>query len=255
VSSPSGIAEDIQIDPFRNLILSPTEGPAFTGAPATYVVAKNTPTVTVFDNAIGGLNSLFAFPDSAAEDCATGIALSSVEDTTEIFMADLTQATFTPGSPSGTWSAPSQLQTLSDFTLLSDGINGIAVAPGSHLGVVTGENGGTQFGAIQLPATSGTGTPSILDWAAADMPNTPDGVAWDASGDPHAITAYLSPNSNKAMGLLTNSPGSPFGAPTFLAQIDLQALLSAPRTAGTHRVDPTFDLVANKIVTFVKVLP
>jgi hypothetical protein len=251
VSSPAGISEDIQIDPFRNLILSPTEGGP--SSPATYVLVQTAPAVALFDNVIGGLNR-FENPDSAAEDCVTGIALASVENTNEVFLADLTQATFTPGSPTGTWTAPSQLQTLSDFTLLSDGLNGIAIAPSSHLGVVAGEFGGTQFGAIQLPATSGSGTPSVVDWAAADMPNTPDGAAWELSEDPHAVTAYVSPNSSKAFGLLTNSP-SPIGTPTFLAQIDLQALLNAPRTAGTHRVDPTFDLVANKVVTFIKVLP
>jgi len=253
VSSPAGISEDIQIDPFRNLILSPTEGNP-PSSPATYVLVQTTPTAAVFDNVISGLNSQFERPDSAAEDCVTGIALASVEDTNEVFLADLTQAAFTPGSPTGTWTAPSQLQSLTDFTLLSEGVNGIAVAPSSHLGVVAGEFGGTQFAVIQLPATSGSGTPSLVDWAASDMPHTPDGVAWALGEDPHALTAYVSPNSSKAFGLLTNSP-PPVGTPTFLAQVDLQALLKAPRTPGTHRVDPTFDLVANNVVVFIKVRP
>ena len=218
------------------------------------MLVQTTPTAAVFDNVISGLNSQFERPDSAAEDCVTGIALASVEDTNEVFLADLTQAAFTPGSPTGTWTAPSQLQSLTDFTLLSEGVNGIAVAPSSHLGVVAGEFGGTQFAVIQLPATSGSGTPSLVDWAASDMPHTPDGVAWALGEDPHALTAYVSPNSSKAFGLLTNSP-PPVGTPTFLAQVDLQALLNAPRTPGTHRVDPTFDLVANNVVIFIKVRP
>jgi hypothetical protein len=53
------------------------------------------------------------------------------------------------------------------------------------------------------------------------------------------------------------------GEPTFLAVIDLKALLAAPRKAGvdaggnfcsacTHSVDPSYDLVAHGVITFVK---
>jgi hypothetical protein len=112
---------------------------------------------------------------------ATGIVLASTEElfspgTGQIFIAALTQATFTPGSP-GTWSAPSQLQTLSDFAspALSFGPPGLAVATGSHIAIVTGEFGGSGFGAIQLPSTSGSGTPSISDWVECNILNDPKG--------------------------------------------------------------------------------
>jgi len=38
---------------------------------------------------------------------------------------------------------------------------------------------------------------------------------------------------------------------TYLAVIDLQALLSAPRTVGTHTVDPSYDLLAHGVVRYV----
>lgn len=42
--------------------------------------------------------------------------------------------------------------------------------------------------------------------------------------DPHTVTAYVSPNSHKAYGVLENSDFS------FVAIVDLEGLLSATRT-------------------------
>ena len=47
---------------------------------------------------------------------------------------------------------------------------------------------------------------------------------------------------------MANGCGVP---PTFLGVIDLQGLLNAPRLAGTHTVDPTYDLITNGVVTYV----
>ena len=179
--------------------------------------------------------------DSAAEDCSTGIALSSVEGTGQLFLTNLMQATFT----GATWTAPSQFQTLPEFATFNAGTSGIAVESGTHLGVVTGEFGGSAFGAIQLPTTTVTGAPSVTDWAAANVPSDPSGVAWAMGLDPHTVTVYRSPTSNKSFGVFVN------GSRTFLAVVDLQALLAAPRTTGTHNVQPTFNLVTNNVVRFV----
>lgn len=165
----------------------------------------------------------FTFFDSAAEDCTTGIALATTENAGNIFIADLTQATFTPGTP-GAWSAPGQVVDIPDFDGFSAGTCGIAVAPGTHLGIVTGEFGGALEGVIQLPATSGSGTPAFVDWVAFTMPNDPSGAMWQEGFDPHTVTAYVSPNSKKAFGVMANETF------TFLAVADLQGLLSAPRT-------------------------
>src|SRR5215472_6008224 len=150
-------SEDVSIDPVRKLILSPNESSIY------QLVNIGTLPATLFNN-----TNTTSFPtyDSAAEDCTTGIALATDEDTGNLFIADLTQATFTPGAaPSpGTWTAPSQLQNFPEFESLSAGTNGIAVAPGTHLGIVTGEFGGNVQGVIQLPASSGSGIPAVVDW-------------------------------------------------------------------------------------------
>jgi hypothetical protein len=244
------VSENIAVDPTRNLIMSPDESGIYD---LVKIGAGGTLTEFANNTGVGTL-------DSAAEDCSTGIALSSLEFSDQVFITDLTQAKFTSGSP-GTWTAPSQAQNFPDFENFAAGTDGIAVAPGtSHLGIVTGEFGGNQFGVLQLPKTAGSGTPAIGDWAGAAIPNTPDGVFFSAGFDPHTITAYTSPNNQKAYGVIADWA---LGTPSFLAIIDLQALLAAPRKAGvdaggspcstcTHSVDPSYDLVAHGVIRFVK---
>ena len=208
-------SEDVSIDPIRHLVLSPNE------RPGNYqILNTSTSTPMLFNNTT---TFGFTFFDSAAEDCTTGIALATTENAGNIFIADLTQATFTPGTP-GTWSAPGQVVDIPDFDGFSAGTCGIAVAPGTHLGIVTGEFGGALEGVIQLPATSGSGTPAFVDWVAFTMPDDPSGAMWSEGRDPHTVTAYVSPNSKKAFGVMANETF------TFLAVADLQGLLSAPRT-------------------------
>ena len=241
--SAATISEDVSIDPNRNLILSPDEG-------GIYDLYKISPSgsLTEYQNAVAPGNYL----DSAAEDCTTGIALSTNEGTDKLYITDLTQATFTApsgGKSFGTWTAPGQMVSFPEFGNFAAGTDGISVAAGTtHLGIVEGEFGGNTFGVFQLPATSGTGTPAFVDYAAAVMPNTPDGVGFSAGYDPHTITAYTSPNNGKAYGLIADWAS---GTPTYVGVVDLQALLSAPRTAGTHYVDPTYDLVAHGVVRYV----
>jgi hypothetical protein len=233
------VSEDVVWDQGRNLVLSPGEG-------GVYDLFKTSGSGGEFGNPISSDGEL----DSAAEDCTTGIALSTVEQyggTPELYIGDLTQATFVPGSP-GTWTtAGQQVQSFPEFSSFAYPTAGIAVTPGTHLGVVTGEFCGNAFAAIQLPSTSGSGTPSVLDDAAAVMPNTPDGNVFAQGLDPHTVTAYLSPNNGKSYGIMANGC---FVPPTYLGVIDLQALLSAPRT-GPHTVDPTYDLIAHGVVTYV----
>jgi hypothetical protein len=214
---PAGVetSEDVSIDPIRHLVLSPNEQRDY------QILNISTSTAKLFNNT--GFVTTGA-PDSAAEDCTTGIALSTLEGTGSLYIADLTQAVFTPGTP-GTWTdTASQTQVFPEFATFAAGTNGIAVAPGSHLAIVTGEFGGNLEGVIQLPATSGTGTPAATDWVAFTVPNLASGAPWSQGFDPHTVTAYVSPNSHKAFGVLEDAD---FG---FLAVVDLQGLLSAPRT-------------------------
>jgi hypothetical protein len=228
-------SEDISIDPVRRLILSATEAGNF----------------QIIDSASGAVfNSATNFAltlNATAEDCSTGIAAAPGEFSSFIVITDLSQAVYTPGAP-GTWSAPTTVQDFPDFlSFTAAGVSGMAVAPGSHLAGVTDEFGGPAFGVVQLPATGGAGAPVAVDYVAASMPNDPSGAAWDMGLDPHTVTAYTSPNTGKATLAISNL------ARTYLALVDMQALLAAPRTPGTNTVDPTFDLTAlpNPVIRFV----
>ncbi len=223
-------SEDISIDPVRHLVLSPNEASNY------QLVNITTSTAALFNNQLDG-----GTLDSAGEDCTTGIALATDEGTGDLFIADLTQAVFTPGTP-GTWTdTASAFVNFPEFDAMSAGTNGIAVAPGTHLGVVTGEFGGNLEGVIQLPATSGSGTPAFVDYVAFTVPSPPaPEEGWSEGFDPHTVTAYVSPNSNKAYAVLENSDFS------FVAIVDLQGLLSAPRTG--HVVN---EPLPTGLVTFI----
>jgi hypothetical protein len=242
------VSEDISIDPGRNLILSPNESGQYP------LLALNSSTGAVtgeFDRsfATGG-----GEPDSAAEDCSTGIALASDEFTSDVFAADLSQATLTAGSP-GSWTSPFTLFTLTGTTAFSAGISGISVAQGSsHQAIVSGEFGGNTFGVLQLQSASGTGgsAPNLPDYVSGLMPNTPDGLAFTAGCDPHTLTAYTSPNTGKAIGLYAGWT-SGCGIPKWIGVIDLSAALTATRTAGTHMISPAVNLLTSGIVTYIKV--
>ena len=225
-------AEDMVIDPGRNLLLSPSEG----SSNHDYELL-NLSTSKVFDFVPPGLPTQTFLLDSAAEDCSTGVGLSTMEGTGDLLLLNLGQASFT----APTWSAPSNVQTFSVFEspLLSDGTNGIAIESGTHLGVVAGEFGGAGFGVIQLPASSVTGAPAVVDWVQANMPNDPSGSPWSMGRDPHTVTVYRSPTSGRAFAVIAN------GAKTFLAVVDMQALLSATRSSPN-----TVTTIGSGIVTF-----
>ena len=70
-------------------------------------------TAKLFNNPVTGAPELIR----RVEDCTTGIALATRQFTGDLFIADLTQATFTPGTP-GTWSAPSQIVNFPEFDSL-----------------------------------------------------------------------------------------------------------------------------------------
>jgi hypothetical protein len=230
IPAGAGTSEDVSIDPVRHLILSPNESFENEGQSDYQIVNISTSPPTLFNNPLSELGPQSW--DSAGEDCTTGIALATDEGTGDLFIADLTQAVFTPGTSGmpGSWTdAASQLVNFPEFDDLAAGTCGIAVAPGTHLGVVTGEFGGDVEGVFQLPATSGSGTPAFVDYVAFTVPAPPTEETWDEGLDPHTVTAYVSPNTRKAYAVLEN------GAFTYVAIVDLQGMLSAPRT-GAHVV-------------------
>jgi len=243
VPANNEVSEDILWDPFRNLILSPDEGDNYDLFQVTTPlgVIPDSKTVTENSNQVSGVDGEF---DSAGEDCSTGVALATDEGGSDLYVVNLDQVKFS----SGTWSAPSQLQYFPEFSGLSAGPCPVAVAPGTtHLGIVSGEFGGATFAAIELPSSSVSGVPSVLDYAYATMPNTPDGDGFSNGYDPHTTTAYTSPNSGKAYGVMASWAS---GEPAYVGVIDLKALLAAPRS-GAHTVDPSYDLIKNNVVRYV----
>jgi hypothetical protein len=234
-ASPSGrISEASLLDPTRSasggpgaLLLSATEDA--TGDKNFEIVDVTTSTSPAFyENSIVVGATVYGF-DSTGEDCSTGIALAPVEETdpnppaSRVYLGDLTQATYVPGAP-GTWTtAGQQIQVLSEATL-NFGASGVAVAQGTHTGILSGEFGGDAITAIALPATSGSGIPSITDWVTCHI-----GSGFSNGFDPHTLTAYQSPNSGHAIGVLANSDAS------LLAVVDLTEMLNTttvPRTVG-----------------------
>jgi hypothetical protein len=218
-------SEDASIDPNRHLVLSPNESSNY----QLLDISAGTDKAKVLNNPISKRGLSFEF-DSAGEDCTTGIALASTEGLGDLYIADLTQATF--DTTKGTWTdTASQVQSFPEFLALSSQTCGIAVAPGKHFGLVTGEFGGNLEGVIQLPASSGTGTPAVLDWVVFTVPNEPTGATFSLGFDPHTVTAYVSPNIGKALGVMAD------GTPNCLAIADLEGLIKAPRTGpGSHTV-------------------
>jgi hypothetical protein len=213
------VTENISIDPTRGYILSPNE--------------FNVYDIVQFNSSTGGFTGEFGQPvsapgelDSAGEDCSTGIALSAGEFSNNVYLADLTQATFVSGAP-GSWTAPQV--TPSIIGVYSGGLSGVAVAPGpGHLAAVTGELGGSSFSILQLPSTSGSGLPAIVDYAYVSCI-----TGLSAGFDPHTLSAYTSANDGKAYVVFANWTT---GSPASLAVVDMAGVLARPRMADGHTV-------------------
>ncbi len=200
-------------------------------------------------------------PEVTAIDTSTDIAYVTFHTPSSCFnnppndiaLFDMSQATFTLGSGStnNSWdTAGKNIQSLADLGV--NGIDPISVEPNNHVAMVAG--GSTAFGALQLPSTSGSGTPAIVDYVGANMPNDPTGVAWTGWSQPSGLATYVSPNTYRPYGVMLNSPAG--GKPTFLAIVDIEALLAAPRDNGmngsVHMVAADgINLVTEGIVRFV----
>ena len=227
----ANISEDIAIDPVLNLILSPGESNNFE------LVNVTTTTPAFFENTVPVLTST-GISDSAGEDCDTHIALAPFESgsaTTMVSIADLSQATYSPGAPGapGMWTAPSLVQTLSGSDLTVPTPAGpIAVARGTHIGVLAEEGGGFTITAFALPPTH-TNLPAILDWVTGNISTS---FSSGSGCDPHTVTAYMSPSPpNHAIALIANggtTPGGPCVKPSMLAVVDLTKMLTLARTGG-----------------------
>ncbi len=215
----------------------------------------------------GGTGFDAMLPDTSAIDENTNIAYVSFHTPAlciatppnAIALFDMKQATFTPGTAgaSGTWdTAGKQVQLLSDLDL--NGVDSMSVESAGHVAIL---GSGTQlFGALQLPSSSGTGTPAVTDWVSANMPNDPASTPWNGWSLPNGVATYLSPTSSKPMAIMLNSVrdngGNRTGVGPYLAVVDIQALLALPReSVGGHQVAAANDgqaLVNAGILRFVR---
>ena len=208
----------------------------------------------------GGTTQRDALPDSGAYDIKTGIAYGtfrSPSDCTgantveDLAMFDMTQATF--DTAAGTWSDTGKhIQTLTEMTNLTNGLTGIAIPTGLSMAIVADRRelfgGGSGFGALSLPTTSGTGTPALADWVQASMPNDPSNKPWLMSNMPNGLTAYVSPNNAKGYGVIVNRTR------TYAAVVDIAGLLGATRSSA-HTISSSTDLITPGIVRFVDIRP
>ena len=248
----TAISEDPLIDPSRNvlglntatgnpagaLLLSPSED-------NNYEILDITMTTTpsFFERSITNGGEA----ESAAEDCQTGIILTSYEFTSpsQVFVADLNSTTFTPGAP-GSWSGLSAINTLTGSSV-SAGPCGLSVAQGTHTAILTGEFGGNNVTAIALPPSSGVVI--LPGWISCAIPNDPTGAPWETGNDPHTVIAYMSPNDGHAYALVANGGEV---APTYVAKIDLTMMLALTESSAGSHVCASTTLPAG-LVTFIAV--
>ena len=153
ISNAKQISEDLLIDPLHDppLLLSAAEG--LHGLTPNYelVDIADTANPVYYENPIGRDPAYpGGVPDSSGEDCSTGIALAPLEGEEHVpsylYLADLNQLTY----GSGQWTAASGFQLLTESNL-EYGPSGIAIAQGTHIGVVTGEHEDPNITAIILP--------------------------------------------------------------------------------------------------------
>jgi hypothetical protein len=192
--------------------------------------------------------------DSAAID-TTGVAIAGAEFTGDYVLSNLTESHKTAGTP-GTWSGPTTVQNLPEVAdSFQTGATELSLATGSHLAVIADENATPSFGVLKLPSQTVSGAPKIQDYAIAQMPYDPSDLPWSTGPDPHAVTAFalkaalgggaITSGTARGFGFLLNADS------TYIAVVDLDALLNAPRLSGTHTVDPAYDLLGNNVVIFV----
>ena len=147
--APSGsfanISEDVLVDPNPNLLLSPSELNNYE------IINLTGATPAFFENGSIGTGGAL---DSAAQDCSTGIILAPAEfepipclhrglNASHVFR-------WLTRNMDCTLNATNAVGVLS-----FRGASGLAVAQGTHIGIVAGEFGGSAITAIKLPATSG----------------------------------------------------------------------------------------------------
>lgn len=192
--------------------------------------------VRLFDSTVG------SFPDAAAFDTSTNIAVIPDEFTGNQYLINMGQSVFS----SGQFSAPSTVFPL-NFTACGGELHDwslVSVESSNHLLFL-----GTEFAdcaAVETMPTAGVSgappNPAVFHWG--HMP-TPDGVTWNNGADPHGIAVFTSVVDGRAYGFLIRSDKE------WVARIDMAGVRNASLKAGggTDEVDLT------PFVSFLKTRP
>lgn len=242
---PAPIAENFGYNPSTNQIWSPQEETNNEEEDLVDVAGATWYAITP------SLSSILNEPDAGAVDSTTNVAMSLDEFSGNTAIVPLSAATLaTPGpgmNPPG---------TLTDALATTNNImqdsgcetNAISIDPTNHVAFISGEYSSPDcVGAVQLPASAPSSpfTPTSYMWIPA-LPNTPDGSSFDSALDPHVAATFYLPGSGDLYGLIFNYSRS------YIAVVDITKLLAAPPSAADpHQVDPSYDLFANGVLTYV----
>ncbi len=256
--------ENFGYDPVNNRIYSPeyADGGSVTSTDEyLWVIDVNTSKVyhwskrmvdTTTDPVYGlpelvstGIGSMTA--DAVAVDPSTGLMTIGHEWTPLLLALNMSAATFSDST--ATFDAPYAVVPLQNVYSPSGYLTtGMVIEPSSHIMFLEGEFG-DDIGAAQMPIASTPGSFTITSYTSAQMPTPttvcPSVSTWSNVGDPHGLSAFTAVINNQPMGLLIDS------SKTCLAIVDLNKLLSAPKQPGTNTVSPTYDLLANGVISFI----
>ncbi|HET9095182.1 MAG TPA: hypothetical protein VFN37_00860 [Candidatus Baltobacteraceae bacterium] len=242
---PAPIAENFGYNPATNQIWSPQEQTNNEEEDLVDVAGSTWYAITP------SLTSVLREPDAGAVDPTTNVAMSLDEfsGTTAIVpLGGAVLATPAPGAnPPGTLTAP---LAATNNIMVDSGCetNAISIDPTKHVAFISGEYSSPDcVGAVQLPAAAPTTAfvPASYMWI-PQLPNTPDGNTFDSALDPHVAATFYLPGSGDLYGLIFNYSRS------YIAVVDITKLLAAPPWASDpHQVDPSYDLFANGVLTYV----
>jgi hypothetical protein len=208
-------------------------------------------TASVNDLGAGSSSMVYSEVDSVAVDPVTGMIVMAFESGNNLLMVDFGQAVF--NASNNTFSAPLKINSATSG--VSSRQTGVAVTSKGSLAFTTEEFSST-IGATQLATqtgtggvfSTGTGTMGILNLSASQFNLSTSACAmssWSGKGDPHGMGLFTS-LTNTPVGISLNSTN------TCAAIIDLKAMTTFPRKAGSNDLDPTAAGFAN-LVKFVKV--
>jgi len=187
--------------------------------------------------------------DSETFDLSTGMLVLQSESGNSELMLDLSQATF--DDTALTFDAPHQYFDVTN-PYYAEMSGALASPSGSYLFMVP-EFSSAYAGVEALPAKGSggvfstfTANPVFVDLNAQSAAS-PCGGNLMSGGDPHS-EGFTTTLAGVDVGLFITDDR------TCVVAVNLKALYNAPRsTTAANQVDPAYDLVANKVITYIKV--